>query len=300
MFDSLMTSHEREQSTTLQRPYFGTSEVDQNSLAAKLTLFRLTINEARVYLFLLRAGPANVRTISKQLGLHRVEVYRKLKELEEAGIIDVVISSPKSYVSLEPKIALTNLFSRVEQESVRLKKTLPTLERQLTTYQSFEKNQRSTSAQTERYYRMAHGMDRYYGMVASLVRNASSEVLTVVSPRGVKEIFQRGLNKNYQAAEKRGVSLRIISEVNDDNIDYVKRLQKFAKFRKMSAIHLRFVVSDRSVALLRWRLDRKYAQTDHVTNDDFLIFEDTKFCESLSMFFEDLWQTASEHLYSRK
>ena len=295
MFDSLMTSHEREQSTTLPRPYF-----DQNSLAAKLTLFRLTISQARVYLFLLRAGPANVRTISKQLGLHRVEVYRKLKELEELGIIDVVISSPKSYVSLEPKIALRNLLIRVEQESVRLKKTLPTLKRQLTAYQSLEKNQRSAPAPTERYYRMAHGMDRYYDMVARLVRNASNEVLTVVSPKGVKEIFQRGLNKHYHAAEKRGVNLRIISEVNEDNTNYVKRLQKFARFKKLPAIHLRFVVSDRSVALLRWRLDRKYAQTDHVTNDDFLVFEDTKFCESLSMFFEDLWQTASEHRYSRK
>jgi sugar-specific transcriptional regulator TrmB len=275
-------------------PSFKDSEIiDEKSVAAKLTTFGLTLNQARVYLFLLRAKNSNVRTISKELGLHRVEVYRKLKELEELGVIDVVISSPKSYVPLEPKIALRNLVSKEEERVIHLKQALPSLESELVAYQSLKGRQ--ILILPEKQYRMAHGVNRYYSMVTKLIRSATREVLTVVSANGVKEIFRRGLTRDYQAAQKRGVNVHIISQVNNDNKNFVERLLKFSQFKALPAIHVRFVVADRHSALLRWRIDEGYSRS----SDDFLIFEDAEFCESLAMFFEDLWQIGSKRNYAK-
>ncbi|MCL5067689.1 MAG: hypothetical protein M1368_04970, partial [Thaumarchaeota archaeon] len=137
-------------------------------------------------------------------------------------------------------------------------------------------------------YRVGHGTERYYGEVQRMIRKAKSEVLTVVSAQGVKQIFRTNLLNQYKDASNRGVTLKFITEIGAKNASYVKRLTKLWQTRVLEAVHLRFVVADRSVAVLRWQIEPLTKLTNQ--DDNFFIINDSKFALSIYLFFEDLWQ----------
>ena len=88
-------------------PLMGWLENEEYSkLILELSAYGLSLNQAKVYLFLLTNGITSARPIATSLGLHRVEVYRKLRELEELGLVEIYLSSPKRYSATEPKEAL--------------------------------------------------------------------------------------------------------------------------------------------------------------------------------------------------
>ena len=114
------------------------------------------------------------------------------------------------------------------------------------------------------------------------------EVLTVVSARGVKQIFATGLIKEYKRATKRGVALKFITEIGANNAGYVERLSSLWETRILDSVRLRFVVADKSIAVLRWRIEPNTKLTN--ADDNFLAINDLKFALSIYLFFEDLWQ----------
>ncbi|MDG6957913.1 MAG: hypothetical protein JRN55_04020, partial [Nitrososphaerota archaeon] len=86
-----------------------------DGLAAGLLSCGLTLNQARVYVYLVLKGASPVIAISRDLGLHRVEVYRKLKDLDGAGLLETYLDDPKRYAAVEPSVASTLLLRRQEE-----------------------------------------------------------------------------------------------------------------------------------------------------------------------------------------
>ena len=65
------------------------------------TLMKLGLskNEARVYLFLARAGEKKASEISEALSLHRTETYRILRDLEKRGLVSSVFEKPLKFIA---------------------------------------------------------------------------------------------------------------------------------------------------------------------------------------------------------
>ncbi|MDG6907679.1 MAG: TrmB family transcriptional regulator [Nitrososphaerota archaeon] len=262
-----------------------------DNLALDLSTFGMSLNQSKVYLYLLANGSVSARNISKDLGLHRVDVYRKLRDLQNLGVIEIYLGSPKTYIALEPKAALTKLLGKMESRLSDLRKSSVLLENKLREFQSeySQLNRSKLLEEThESNYRVGFGTERYYTEITQMIRNAKNEVLTVVSARGVKQIFTTNLHREYIRASKRGVILKFITEIGANNSRYVERLSSQWQTRLLKAVHLRFVVADRSVAILRWQIEpfTKLANQD----DNFFVTNDSKFALSIFLFFEDLWQ----------
>jgi len=94
-----------------------------------LTQLGLTLNQARAYLALLQSGPAAAKKLSENAKITRQDVYRVMPTLEQAGIVDRLISNPTVYeaapieqgtrILLERKIAEHNELRRKTRELVR-------------------------------------------------------------------------------------------------------------------------------------------------------------------------------------
>src|SRR5690349_4506879 len=128
-------------------------------LVAELTLYGLSSSQARLYLFLLGRSPLSAGQISKQLGVHRVDVYRQLRQLGDAGIVELFLDSPKKFAASDPKTALTSLTSRVELKLVSLRELSFGLEERL---RIFEANQKlvtpsGSKSSADSYYKFASG-----------------------------------------------------------------------------------------------------------------------------------------------
>lgn len=264
-------------------------------LVTQLSTFGLSSNQSKVYLFLLSRGKSSGREISNSLGVHRVDVYRKIHELQELGLLETEVSSPKKYTAVEPRIALTSLIQRkadrIELEKKQIKSVLP----ELISYKGrLGKNNQVPFEDWQPFnseYSLVVGRLRYYSEIERLIGSARSEVLRIVSAGGVIRTFKAGLFDSYVEAKKRGVKLRMITEITDNNRKLAKKLSSVVLIRHLTGVHLRFTVIDNSVSVLSARFDENSLSV-RSPSDSYLVLRDPKFTEAFKFFFEHVWKGA--------
>lgn len=232
--------------------------------------------------------------ISRLLGLHRVEVYRKLRELEELGLVELYLSSPKRYGATEPKEALSTMLRRQEQRLKTFKERSAELIRgldKLRTKAGVRPKIGESERQSESSYKLVLGQSRYVNELRERIRGAHREVLRIVSAGGVIRTFLAGLDEAYTNAKMRGISIRMITEVTPRNRSYVKKLSKAVQIRHLDGVRLRFTVVDRLIAILAAKFDEN-SMSINAPDNSYLVFEDQKLAEAFCFFFEHLWTDA--------
>jgi sugar-specific transcriptional regulator TrmB len=89
----------------------------------------LTLNEARVFYALSGIGKSTAKSISKNSGIAREVVYQVLPSLQKKGLVEEIVTSPKSFRALSMHDAFETLLRRRTSENVELKeKARKTLE----------------------------------------------------------------------------------------------------------------------------------------------------------------------------
>jgi sugar-specific transcriptional regulator TrmB len=85
-----------------------------------LSQLGLTFSQAKIYLSLLRLGQATGKTVSEQSKMARQEVYRIIRELQEKGLVEKIISAPTEF---KPVTIDTCVSMLVKQRQADLGKT---------------------------------------------------------------------------------------------------------------------------------------------------------------------------------
>ncbi|MDR0492050.1 MAG: hypothetical protein LBH74_00185 [Nitrososphaerota archaeon] len=94
------------------------SESDESRILSELGL---TINQTKVYLALLRLSTASKAiSIFKVSGVARQDIYRVLRELQQIGVVEKVITKPTRFRAVEPKKATTILIEKKKENFHRL------------------------------------------------------------------------------------------------------------------------------------------------------------------------------------
>ncbi len=247
-----------------------------------------------MYLYLLSRGISTAGAISRSLGLHRVDVYRKIRELQDLGLLETHVSSPKRYTVVEPKIALSSLLHRRVAEVEDTKRKMSDLMPQLIQYKTSSMRYRrpvNEGQSFESFCSLVVGRMRYYREIKRLIKSSQNEVLRIVSAGGVVRTFKSGLFEYYVQAKKRGVRLRMISEVTSDNQSFCKRLSDIVEIRNLEGVHLRFTVIDNAVSVLSAKFDENSLSVES-SSDSYLVLRDQKFTEAFRFFFEHVWKAA--------
>ena len=94
----------------------------------ELQKYGLTMVQAKVYCCLVKMKKTSSTKVAKEIGVHRSEVYRVLRELVKIGIASENIATrPIQYAATPPDRALQHLVQIREKEIEHLKTTLPEL-----------------------------------------------------------------------------------------------------------------------------------------------------------------------------
>jgi hypothetical protein len=86
-----------------------------------LTSLGLSLGEAKVFSALSELGESTAHTISTRSGEAREFVYRILPRLVKKGLVEVTVTSPKSFKAIPLKEAYTLLLKRRKEENRRLR-----------------------------------------------------------------------------------------------------------------------------------------------------------------------------------
>lgn len=93
--------------------------------AKEIQKIGLNLNEAKIYLALLRLGSAQAGEISKESQINRTTIYDSLERLIEKGLVSFVISANKKiFKPVSPK----KLLDQVLEKEIAIKEILPELE----------------------------------------------------------------------------------------------------------------------------------------------------------------------------
>lgn len=262
-------------------------------LAGEVASCGLTLNQARIYLYLLFTGPKPATSISKSLGLHRVDVYRRLHELQDSGLLETSMDSPKKNMVLSPDKAAATLIRRQEEKLAKLKQRSHEVFGKLASVRESLSTGFKLPAEyfREGSYRLVVGRKRYYDVAKELARNSRTEILRVSSPGGLSRTFLSGLDREYAKAKSRGVTIRIISAANSENRQYALRLSRIARVKYMETIHLRFTIIDRSVCVVNGRFEDTAGYLES-PKDQAVVFENPALSDAFHFLFEDMWKSA--------
>jgi sugar-specific transcriptional regulator TrmB len=83
----------------------GLVNIIQEDLAKDLAIFGFTLNQAKVYLTIVRAGSISVGKIAESSKLYRQDIYKILPKLQEKGLITKTLGAPIIVMAIPVKKA---------------------------------------------------------------------------------------------------------------------------------------------------------------------------------------------------
>ena len=92
----------------------------KEELIQGLTVFGLSVNQAKVYLSIIQSTETNVNTISSTTKIHQQDIYKILPKLEEIGLITKTVDRPVVIKAIHPEEALNHIIA-TEQHKANLK-----------------------------------------------------------------------------------------------------------------------------------------------------------------------------------
>jgi CheY-like chemotaxis protein/predicted transcriptional regulator len=156
----------------------------------QLPTYGLTEVQARVYYHLLRLGRTSATHVTREVGVHRAEVYRVLRELAKKGLVtEQKGKRPAVFIPTPPEEALKILLEEQAETLQRLRDKTPKLIAWLNSQAKVEKIRRSVLL-----------IDDDETIRKALTRTLSKEGFRVDSATNGKQALDKSRLEHYDVA----------------------------------------------------------------------------------------------------
>ena len=260
--------------------------VKEEFLSRLRKIFNLNLYEVKVWTALLSRGVSTAGELSNISDVPRSRTYDILETLEKKGFIVMKLGKPIKFVALKPEEVVErvkkNLVKSAEEKSKRLEKLkgeeiLDELNSLFTQGIKFvEPSDLSGSVR---------GRQNMYNHLDMMIREAEKTITLVTTAPGLNRKLEM-LMPSLEKAKKRGVVIRIATQITDSNKQVAKDLSAVAEIRHMPKMRARFAIVD-GQQLLFMVLDD---ETVH-PNYDVAIWLSTDFLAlAMEQLFEAAWK----------
>ncbi len=200
---------------------------------------------ARVYLAACRAGPQTASELARLSAVNRVEAYRFIKQLSSEGLLMPNGGRPQRFAALSPDDLLNRWIHRA---SDRLRTLEAGREKILA---DWEEGRIDLDGRDPRKFAVLEGRETIDRFLLKRIGTAERRILLSSSGLSLSGFIDGGLDRALREASKRGVRVRVITEIYPPNLSDAKHFAGFAELRHSSnPITNRAVVVDRAGALV--------------------------------------------------
>jgi len=261
-------------------------------LISELTSFGLTGNEAKVFIALVQFKKANAHEIAKLANISRQEVYRVLPNLEKAGIIKVIIANPTEYETIDPNEALAQLIQLQQQ---KLKMQLHELNEKKAgvgnELKAAEGRSVGMGKSTPVKFVLISGRKSINEKIEDMLRNAKNSVLWVAPKIEVKRAVAYGRDKLIQNCARRNVNVRIITEITDENLEEVEKLDKICDLKHSDGVTSGAMIVDSKELIIASAI---YSSENKISSElmNELWTNDSSPINLMNNFFEKVWNAS--------
>jgi len=209
----------------------------------------LSINQARVYLAILKLEKGKVGQVAKFSKVRREEVYRILPTLEKMGLIEKLLGKPTELRATPISDALTYLMA---EEKKKFDERLSGMK--ITIKRLSLKDWKQPLPEEESIYILIAEKKAILAKTAGLIRNSRKEVALIADEESIVLILSQ-LSDECKQAIKEGAQIRLIFEGDSTDGLLKEKVQKLingasvhVKFQRKPLNH--FIMSDDSEALI--------------------------------------------------
>ena len=249
-------------------------------------IFDLNLYEVRVWTALLSRGVSTAGELSNISDVPRSRTYDILETLEKKGFIVMKLGKPIKFVALKPSEVIErvkkNLVTDAQEKSKRLDK--------LKTEDILEElsglfNEGVKFVEPADLSGSVKGRQNVYNHLDMMIRDAQSTITIVTTSSGLNRKLE-ALMPALERAKKRGVTIRIASQITDENRHVAKQLSKVAEVRHAPKMRARFAIVD-GQQLLFMILDDNIVHPNY----DVAIWLSTDFfAAAMEQLFEAAWK----------
>jgi HTH-type transcriptional regulator, sugar sensing transcriptional regulator len=245
---------------------------------------------ARIYIAASREGPQTASELARMSGIHRVETYRHIQQLHEAGLLRSVGGRPMRFAALSAEELLERWIRTTSEDLRRLEAGRDHLIRE------FQEEITTPEANDGRKFVVMERRKALYSFMRKQIGLARKELLLSLSPSALARFIDGGIDRDLRTARQRGVKIRVITEINRGNLPDAKHFAAFSEIRNTRTMPAaRGVLFDRAGAIvyvagdLRPGGDEDKLVTVWTTDEEFL--------NLVRIQFQALWNhcTPSEH-----
>jgi sugar-specific transcriptional regulator TrmB len=200
---------------------------------------------ARLYVAACRGGVQSASELARAAGLHRVEAYRFLRDLQREGLLRSVGRRPMRFAPLPPDELIDRWISgaheHIERLTVDKARVLADLESSLA----------APDEPDPRKFSILEGREQTFRFLTKKIGSAEREVLASVSGFALAPAIDGGVDRSLREAHERGVKVRLVSDITRANLAEAKHFDGFTELRHaLSPVTNRAVVIDRRGALV--------------------------------------------------
>lgn len=255
-----------------------------DDVVSRLVACGLAEKEARALAHLTHLGKSKVTDLAKAALLKRAETYQLLERLQSRGLVEATLERPRQFTAVAPERATQIL---VEEREHALKE-ITTLREDLT--QRLRRLGGGVTEAASETFRVLHDRNQINGQLGRTVRAAAQELCVVASSRSLfRLLLDEGLEGEFRGAHKRGVKIRVLTEVLSGQEDVLSRLGEFAEVRHLMVPRpLRFFIADEREIV-------QYVTTDPMgaaAKETALWLGARDHVQAQRAFFDDLWANA--------
>ena len=259
------------------------AQADPFDTLSFLEQFGLTRLEAMTYLSLVSQGQAKASALAESTGVIRPTIYRVLAELTEKGLVRKSLTTPAVYSANDPKNALRALLAdattKIERLSGMLGEALYTLY-----------SNAPSAAEPVGEFKLIPDRNRLEPALAEMIERAHESYSAIYSKWGLARVTPDSPEGRAIAeAARRGVQVRIVSEIEALNSKVARSLGKRAEIRSTKDVGFYLALRDESEVMIGPMLtDGEMNHDGHGRNVD-LWANNCAFARAMRDLYEKVW-----------
>ncbi|MBD3155588.1 MAG: hypothetical protein GF368_02945 [Candidatus Aenigmarchaeota archaeon] len=208
----------------------------------------LNLYERKLWVALLAKGVATAGELSAVANVPRSRSYDVLQTLADKGFVVIQTSKPLKYVAVEPKEALEKSKEKLRENYQREVSRIERLKDSEIMEELKGVHQKGLQlVLPEDLTGSLKGRYSVLQQMDTMLRNASSSVSIVTTPKGLNELYENQFNL-LKKLKERGVDIKIATKRDERCAEAIKALSGVAEIRSISdmkvPLHGNFYVID--------------------------------------------------------
>jgi sugar-specific transcriptional regulator TrmB len=228
--------------------------VNTGAIEKALRNFGLSDKEIGVYIFLGKRGALKGVDVTKQLKIHKAQVYRALKSLQKKGLVEVTLEYPARFTAVPFENLIDSFIKNKKQEVEQIERTKNDL---LSDWNNISQNELDYSLEK---FSVIEGTKKIFNRIVGMASQAKREFIMVSTFADVFRADRFGIFDIITPSNaKSQIQYKFLSQLSKQNLKIAKifkaDLNPTVKFRVMdSSLGLtkfpRMVIRDNEEILL--------------------------------------------------